>query len=262
MKQHFKRVFAEIFNNNIEINNQIELNNQTEFPYAVDPAELPESTQHLLSAYIEAELDGRKAADLFPEVETAIANFPEFAEEYQILYEILDADRRGELEQPPYTPAFDFSYLLAQSTQNETDAALPPPWNINLVGRLIIQFSEDLIDSLAAQPMQLAPVRHTKAEDDWQTWLEYKLPRPTADLDIIVSVKHSGSENDFCNVVVTVDIPSQGGWPNLADSQVQLSRPGFESESLETDAFGKVVFEGIEKKHVPYLKFEVNPINQ
>lgn len=82
-----------------------------DFTCSVDPKILPEKTQHLLSAYVDAQLDGRNAAKLFPDVHKALAKFPAFAQEHKELYEILDLDRRGELEKPPNTPKFDFSYL-------------------------------------------------------------------------------------------------------------------------------------------------------
>lgn len=84
----------------------------TDYPYSVDPKILPEKTQHLLSAYIDAELDGKNAAKLFPDVHQALADHAKFAREYKDLYSLLAADRRGELKEPPNTPAFDFSHLL------------------------------------------------------------------------------------------------------------------------------------------------------
>ena len=100
MKRHIVfKMFKEIFRD-------------TDYPCSVEPMVLPEKTQHLLSAYIDAELDGKDAAELFPDVHKAVADHPEFAREYRVLSALLDADRRGELEEPPYIPEFDFSYLL------------------------------------------------------------------------------------------------------------------------------------------------------
>lgn len=89
-----------------------EIFSSSDYTYSVDTKLLPEKTQHLLSAYVEAELDGKNAAKLYPDVHEGIAKFPAFAAEHKDLYEILDADRRGELEKPPNTPEFDFSHLL------------------------------------------------------------------------------------------------------------------------------------------------------
>jgi len=247
MKHKIKQVLSEIFNKRIEI------------PYTVDPAELPESTQHLLSAYVEAELDGENAANLYPEVKAAMAKFPAFAEEHKVLYELLDADRRGELEEPPTTPVFDFSYLnlppVADSTETKSE------WGFDVAGRLIIQFTEELITSLQERSSQLTPLHNLKrGEEEWKTWIEYKLPRPTSDLDVVVTVKHVGNESAFCNVVVKVDIPSRKGWPALAGSEVQMNCPQMDTLSQKTDAFGEVVFESIAKTTVSHLKFEVNPV--
>jgi len=89
-----------------------EIFRDTCYPYPVDPKVLSEKTQHLLSAYIDAELDGQDAAVLFPDVHKALTEYPEFAQEYRELSVLLDAERRGELEEPPHIPEFDFSYLL------------------------------------------------------------------------------------------------------------------------------------------------------
>ena len=85
--------------------------------YSVDPDKLPEETQHLLSAYVDAELDGKDAAGLFPDVHEALDEHPEFAQEYYDLYELLLSGRRGELEEPPITPTFDFSHLVKDDTK-------------------------------------------------------------------------------------------------------------------------------------------------
>jgi len=223
MKHHLKRIYNEIFKNQID------------FPYSVDPAELPESTQHLLSAYIEAALDGKDAAALFPTVHTAIATYPAFAEEHQILYELLDAERRGELKEPPFMPVFDFSYLNLPAIEKEPNLVQTEakPWHLNSIGNLIT----------------------------WHTWLEYTLPIQTDDLEVAISAKHRGQESEYCNIVVNVNIPSRGGWPFLAESQIQLSGKEVQNEWRETDAFGEAVFELIKKTDVPHLVIEVNPVS-
>lgn len=89
-----------------------EIFRDTDYPYSVDPKVLPEKTQHLLSAYVDAELDGKNAAKLFPGVHKALATHAKFAQEHRELYALLDAERKGELEDPPHSPKFDFSHLL------------------------------------------------------------------------------------------------------------------------------------------------------
>lgn len=251
MKHHLKRIYNELFNNQID------------FPYSVDPTELSESTQHLLSAYIEAALDGKDAAALFPTVHTAIATYPAFAEEHQILYELLDAERRGELEEPPFMPVFDFSYLNLPAIEIEPSLvqAEARPWHLSTIGNLVIQFSDTLIEALQSQQMQLVPARSTRGVEAWHTWLEYTLPLQTEDLEVAISAKHTGGKSEYCNIVVNVNIPSRGGWPFLAESQVQLSGQAVQSEWRETDAFGEAVFEFIKKTDVPHLIIEVNPVN-
>ena len=89
-----------------------EIFRDSDYPYSVDPKVLSEKTQHLLSAYIDAELDGEDAAKLFPDVHKALADHAEFAREHKDLYAILDDERQGKLVEPPNIPKFDFSHLL------------------------------------------------------------------------------------------------------------------------------------------------------
>lgn len=251
MKQYLSKVFAEFFNNE-ETN--------PEFPYSVDPAQLAESTQHLLSAYVEAKLDDRDAAALFPNVHKAIATFPAFADEFESLYDLLDAERKGELEEPPYIPTFDFSYLNLPMPVDPRSSV------VEAAGKFVIQLSEELLQSLqtnafAANRLQPASAQTLRNADTWQTWLTYSPPNPPPDLQVDISFKHLAEENECCNVVVQVDVPSRGGWPNLADSQVHLCGEDAADQLGITDAFGRTVFKNIKKRFVPQLSFEIMPVH-
>jgi hypothetical protein len=65
----------------------------------------------LLSAYIEAELDGENAASLYPAVAEHLSTCEECSEEYADLKSILVAERDGTLVDPPTQPQFDLSFL-------------------------------------------------------------------------------------------------------------------------------------------------------
>lgn len=259
MKQYIFSVLNEIFNNQID---------DPSFPCSVDPAKLSESTQHLLSAYVEAQLDGRDAADLFPDVHIAIEQFAEFAEEYEMLYELFDAERKGELEEPPTTPIFDFSYLdlppaQEPALQQNGEAASSL---LDKVETWTVQLSESIVGSLqaVAQVRQSQhPAFATRSTDskEWQTWFSYRPLNPPTDLNVNIAFKHRSDESEFCNVVVNVDVPSRGGWPNLADSQVLLSGYDGADRSGVTDPFGEVLFEGVKKSVVPQLAFAITPVS-
>lgn len=258
MRQYIFSVFNEIFNKQID---------QSGIPYSVDPAQLAESTQHLLSAYVEAKLDGRDAAALFPDVHQALAQYQAFAEEYETLYDLLDAERKGELEEPPSVPTFDFSYLDLPTPTKEFvhKNPLAVASIIDEAGRLVIRFSTELMEVLQAetrthQRLQAAAVSGLKSMDTWQTWLIYSPTNSPEDLAVDMTFKHIGDENEYCNVIMKVDVPSRRGWPNLAHSQVQLRTQDGKSELGTTDVFGEVVFEGIKKSDVPQLTFEIDPV--
>lgn len=65
----------------------------------------------LLTAYIEAELDGADAASLYPSVAAHLNTCAECSQEYADLKPILMAERAGTLVEPPTQPQFDLSFL-------------------------------------------------------------------------------------------------------------------------------------------------------
>ena len=61
-------------------------------------------------------------------------------------------------------------------------------------------------------------------------------------------------------LTVDVNIPSRGGWPELAGSRVTLRRNDIKLATQETDAFGKAVFEGIAIAELPTFVIEVERV--
>jgi hypothetical protein len=60
-----------------------------------------------------------------------------------------------------------------------------------------------------------------------------------------------------CTVIVKVNIPSRGGWPNLAGTEVMLKRGELELDTQTTDAYGEAVFERIATDDLAHLIFEI-----
>lgn len=75
---------------------------------------------NILSAYIEAELDGQDAAMLFPEVSAALETYPLLQKVYQDARALLDFERQGTLREPTTRANFDFSYLAQQTPSYPT----------------------------------------------------------------------------------------------------------------------------------------------
>ena len=88
--------------------------------------------------------------------------------------------------------------------------------------------------------------------------LNYALTGQLDDLNVRINVEPSRRDPQRTTVEVEVDIPSRGGWPNLAGNVVTLGR-GAEQllEEQETDAFGRALFEDVSVEDLPLLVFEI-----
>lgn len=200
-----------------------------------------------LAAYIDAELDGQPAANLFPMVAGHLATCADCRQVYGELRSLLTAEWRGQFELPPVPAAFDFAYLPAED-QAVTRAA----WRLDELGRLVIQLAADLLRTLQGPAWQPSYLKSGRAP-----LLDYRLAGEVDDLNVHITAEPGGSDPQRLLVAVEVDIPSRGGWPNLAGSLVTLRRGDEVVEEQETDAFGKAVFEGVPAQDLPEFTFEI-----
>ncbi len=88
---------------------------------------------------------------------------------------------------------------------------------------------------------------------------QLSLKEAVEDLEVTITAEEAREDMAYCTVMVEVDIPSRGGWPNLADTEVTIKRGESEPETALTDAFGKAVFTGIATTELAHLVFEINP---
>jgi hypothetical protein len=244
-------------------------------------AEACQVCQANLAAYVEAEFDDKPAAALFSAVAEHLTTCDDCRQEAAELRWLLTMERQGLFEQPPAAGEFDFGYLqtgpfseerssrLAQigpffgerSNLDPTEVPQAPmparqPWRLDAVGRLIIQFSADLLRSLQPPAFQPSYLKGAVPAS-----LTYALVAEVKDLDVRIRVEPARRDPQRATVEVEVDIPSRGGWPNLAGSAVTLRR-GAEDvlDRQQTDAFGKVVFEDVATEDVPTLVFEIGAV--
>jgi hypothetical protein len=87
--------------------------------------------------------------------------------------------------------------------------------------------------------------------------LKFSLKGAIEDLAVAIAAEEQRDDPTRCTLFVDVDIPSQGGWPNLAGTEVTLKRGDATLEARRTDAYGKVVFEGIAVEDLAALIFEI-----
>lgn len=177
---------------------------------------------------------------------------PYCAEEYRALREAMDAWNAGTLPEPEQPPTFDLSFL---------EAGLDKHFRWDELGRLIIEFSAELVRALQPPAPQLG-YAGIKSEKSSRTLCELALKEASDDLEVTISAEETRDDPTTCTVVVEVDIPSRGGWPNLAGTEVTLKRSEQELESQATDAFGKAVFEGISTDDLGHLVFEITPVKR
>jgi hypothetical protein len=79
------------------------------------------------------------------------------------------------------------------------------------------------------------------------------------DLEVTVTATVKRSDPNHCTVTIEVNIPSRGGWPNLANTEVVLKRDDSIVATHITDAFGKTVFEKVATDELAKLSFEITP---
>lgn len=205
-----------------------------------------------LVSYIEAELDGRDAAQLHPQTALALAGSAVWQQEYAALKAFLAWAAHGPLAQPSRPPCFDFSYL-------PTPALLPDlSWYWAQLGYLVVELSDAVVRAL--QPAQSQPAySFARAAQGEENAYHFTLENQLADLNLRLTIEREQRVGDQCQVIVEAEIPSRGGWPNLADTIVNLKQAETVVQSRLTDAFGRAVFPAVAISQLPALQVEVIP---
>lgn len=211
--------------------------------------------QDMLSAYVDAELSGNDVASAFPAVHQHLAGCTTCGPIHGELKALLALEQSEEFDVPPVAPTFDFGYLSQSAT---TPDSQPQPasqtWRLDALGRLIIQFSADLLRSLQGPTLQPSYLKGDASQP-----LTYALIGAVDDLDVRISAEPVRNNPDRYDVEVEVDIPSRGGWPNLAGSVVALLVQSQEFDRQETDAFGKALFEDVPADALAGVAIVVEP---
>jgi hypothetical protein len=212
--------------------------------------------EELLPEYLQAEMVEEAGEARWRHVTLHLKTCPSCSEAYATLSDLMELGFGEEGEEPPYYPVPDLSFLPKKE---------PPPilWHLDELGRLIIEFSADLLRALqppAYQPAY-APVR-AKSDQSRKTLCQISLKEAVEDLEVTITAEEAREDTVYCTVMVEVDIPSRGGWPNLADTEVTIKRSESEPETYLTDAFGKAVFTGIATDELAHLIFEINPVER
>ena len=213
-----------------------------------------------LLVYIEAELDGRDAVRLYPQVRAALDSSLPCRQEYDEIKAFLRLEQSGELQRPPRAPHLDFSYLSMPAPEPVQPRLtnVQPLWYWEKLGRLVVEFSEGLRQFLQSPRPQLA-YTFERSSQIGKGGYQFVLENILEDLNIRINVQPESQLNDRYQIIVETEIPSRGGWPHWANTTVNLKQAETVVQTRLTDAFGKVVFDAIEATNLPQLKVEIMP---
>lgn len=206
-----------------------------------------------LAAFVDVELTSNDAKARFPAVAAHLDQCLACQQAYQELLTLLALEQAGDFVAPPVAPSFDFGYLPRRPAPRPTQ---PPgrPWRLDDLGRLVIQFTAELLAGLQGPLLQPAFLK-----GDAPVALTYELTGQIDDLDVRINAEPQRRNPQRLTVEVAVDIHSRGGWPHLAGSVVTLRRGADLIDEQETDAFGKVVFDNVPAADLPLILFEITP---
>ncbi|HEX6288319.1 MAG TPA: hypothetical protein VFZ66_03970 [Herpetosiphonaceae bacterium] len=199
-----------------------------------------------LPAYVTAEALGQQPQRAYPDVAAHVGGCETCRAELDELREVILATYTGGLEPAPAYPQPDLSFLPSRAVQ----AARTPPWRFDELGRLIIGFSQALLDSL--RPPSLVGAARG------QLLYSYALePRPLPDLAVSVDVLADDAALGFGFVRVNVEALDRGPL-DQAPSFVVLRAGGAIWQGL-TDEAGYVAFEAVPLTALPDLTIEITP---
>ena len=217
--------------------------------------------QDLLPDYLQAEMDGPAHQDRWRPVALHLETCPHCSAVYATLADLaaLAYGERG--AEPPHYPVPKLPFLRAKKA---APLRLPKVnWRLDELGRLIIEFSAELLRALQAPAYQpaYAAVR-LKSDQARRVLYQFSLKEAGEDLEVTITAEERRDDPARCTVIVGVNIPSRGGWPNLGGTEVRLKRGEQELETQWTDAFGQAVFEGIDTDDLSHLVFEITPAQE
>lgn len=205
-----------------------------------------------LAAFVDAELAGAAVEARFPAVAAHLAHCSYCQQAHQELHALLRLERAEKLAVPSAPASFNFSYLPSRLPAAAAPAQ-PKPWRLDALGRLVIEFTAELLRNLPGPALQPAMLKG----DAPPAGLRYVLADAVEDLAVRIEVEPQRRNPQRLTIEVEVDIPSRGGWPHLAGNVVTLRRGAELIDKQETDSFGKALFDGVPAADLPQLVFEI-----
>ena len=217
-----------------------------------------EECQDLLPEYLEAEARGEAHKAQWRPVAYHLETCPHCSAERASLSELLELAHGERGEEPPRYPVPDLSFLRREQGKPRQPAGAP--WHLDELGRLIVEFSSELLRAFQVPAYQPAyAAAGIKSKKPPRTLCQLSLKEAVQDLEVTITAEEMRADPTRCTVTVEVNIPSRGGWPHLAGTEVMLKRGDLGLDTQTTDAYGEAVFEGIATKDLSHLVFEIMP---
>jgi hypothetical protein len=220
----------------------------------------------LLPDYVQAEQNGSGNEARWQPVAVHLASCPACTVARAELVSLLDLTF-GEASQPPApTPAPDLAFLrpaLKEPADLDEPAAqskpAAPPWRLDDLGRMIVELTDELLGALLPPARQPACALAGLKSAAPGTLFRLPIQAPDAGLNVTIQAETARAAPDRCTLTVSVDIPSRGGWPHLAGTEVTLCQAGREPDQEWTDAYGEALFENVPVAKLSGLVIEVLP---
>jgi len=213
--------------------------------------------QDLLPEYLQAEGAGRAHEAQWHLVVFHLETCPHCSAEYATLSELLELAHGEQGVEPPRYPVPDLSFLGRAKGRPPQPVSIP--WRLTELGHLVIEFSAEVLRAFQMPAYQPAYAVAGLKSKSPKALCQISLKEAVEDTEVTITVEEMRADPARCTVTVRVDIPSRGGWPNLAGTEVTLKRGELELNTQTTDAHGEAVFEGIATDDLPHLVFEVVP---
>lgn len=206
--------------------------------------------EELLPEYYQAEIEGQASGARLRPVARHLATCPSCAAAYTTLLDLSALAFAEASGPPPDYPAFDLSFLREKKAQFQPALIT----RLDEWGRLIIQFSAEFFRAWQPPPFVAAGLKRSETSSKTLSQFSGQL---RDDLEISVTVEQERKEPAYCTITMQVNIPSRGGWPNLAGLEVTLQRDQEIIATQVTDAHGEVVFEKIGVADLDQLVYEI-----
>lgn len=212
--------------------------------------------QDRLPEYLQAELQGQAHDPQWHPIALHLEQCPHCAAVYAELAELATLADGEHGTEPPHYPAPRLSFLGSERAAPSQPAN--KPWQLDTVGRLVIAFSAELLRALQPPMPPALAGAGIKSGTASRMLYQFALKEDVEDREITITVEQTQGDPTDCAIIVQVDIPSLGGWPHLAGTEITLSRGAQELEMQTTDAFGKALFSGIAVTDLPQLTFTIS----